>query len=145
MKRMANIFKILIALILVLTFLASCGPTGNDVNGGGDGGNTDTPAAQNAVVTNLTAKKLFEFDNYITDLYENSLKYSSGEKYGIRSYSGKDTEPKYDYISSSDGIITVSDRHSKFSESNEISDINVLGIFDDKEFREIVPCSYALF
>ena len=62
----------------VLALLTSCGLANK-----GDSGSKktdDVPVSQDAVVTSLTAKKLFSFENEVSDLYESALVYRQDEK-----------------------------------------------------------------
>lgn len=137
----ANGFKAIVALALVLTLFTSCGLASKNKSGSKK---TDTAVAQNAVVTNLTAKKLFSFEKHIEDVHDASFVYSENKQYGIRLYSGMDTGAVYGYVNMDDGLYVISDDYESYKNNDTVSSVNVFGVFDPETGKES-DCEYAAF
>ncbi|MBQ9551583.1 MAG: OmpA family protein [Clostridia bacterium] len=144
MMKKANGFKAIPALVLVLALLTSCGLANKSDSGSKK--TDDVPVSQDAVVTSLTAKKLFSFENEVSDLYESALVYRQDEKKGIRLYSGKDTGAVYGYVymDTDDGLFYVSDNYENYDNSDTVSSVNVFGVLDPATGKES-DCKYACF
>ncbi len=149
----SNVLKVLIAVILVLALLPSCGTkTIGDIETKQDsalhGEKESAKKKEEPGVIGLTAKKLFEFDGYdVSRMYKNLLIYKNdtGDKYGLRLYNGTDTGPKFDYIDENEGLITVSDSfYSKYKASDDVASVNVFGLYDSYG-NKITGCDYACF
>ena len=151
----SNVVKTLMSVLFILAILTSCGvKTVSDLEKdpelSGKAKNATSTVDNKENVTGLTAKKLFEFKDYdVKSLLNNMLIYENDadDKYGIRTYSGKDSGLIYDYVDydSYNGLITVSDsQYSKYKTSDSVDAVNVFGLYTS-DGKNLAPCEFAYY